>query len=135
MEGSDRDGTQDWLLPEAARPPLLSELEARIDEAVVTARAAEAAAMTVGEAALEAAEQARHAAGIAERAAATALDAQRRVVAAAPHGAGESMAPRAELGNQDESLRDFTERADRIAERLRELSPANVGAVPPRSAR
>lgn len=134
MEGSERDSTQDWVLPESARPPLLNELEARIDEAVVTARASEAAAMVIGEAALEAAEQARQAAGIAERAAATALDAQRRLVAA-PLGAEEPVAPRAGADGADERLRDFAERADRIARRLRELSPATVGAGPPRSAR
>jgi hypothetical protein len=120
MEGSERDSTQDWVLPEAARPPLLGELEARIDEALVTARASEAAAVTVGEAALEAAEQARQAAGIAERAAVTALDAQRRVAtggraAAIDHGG-------------DERLRDFSERADRIARRLRELECVSIPA-------
>jgi hypothetical protein len=134
MEGSDRDSTQDWVLPEAGRPPLLSELEARIDEAVVTARASEAAAMSVGEAALEAAEQARRAAGIAERAAASALDAQRRV-AVAPLGAGGPVAGRAGAGDEDESLRSFIERANRIAERLRELSPARAGAGRLRSVR
>jgi hypothetical protein len=134
MEGSERDSTQDWVLPEAARPPLLGELEARIDEALVTAHASEAAVVTVGEAALEAAEQARRAAGIAERAAATALDAQRRV-AVAPLGAEEPVAPPAGANGPDERLRNFAERADRIARRLRELSPASVGAVPPRSAR
>jgi hypothetical protein len=123
MEGSERDSTQDWVLPEAARPPLLSELEARIEEAVVTARASEAAVMSVGEAALEAAEQARRAAGVAERAAATALDAQRRAAGSWAVATG-----RAESNREDESLRSFTERADRIAERLRELSPASAGA-------
>jgi hypothetical protein len=101
MEGSERDSTQDWVLPETA---------------------------------LEAAEQARRAAGIAERAAATALDAQRRV-AVAPLGAEEPITPRAGADGPDERLRDFAERADRIARRLRELSPATVGAVSPRSAR
>lgn len=127
MGASERDRTQDWLLPEDARPPLLSELEARIDEAVVTARESEAAVMTVGATAIEAAEQARKAAGLAERAAVTALDAQRRVAtggraAAIDHGG-------------DERLRDFSEHADRIAARLRELSPASVGAGRWRSAR
>ncbi len=122
MEGSERDSTQDWVLPEAARPPLLGELEARIDEAVAIARASESAAVGVGEAALEAAEQARRAAAIAERAAAMALDAQQRVTGSW------TAAPRLVGGGEDESLRSFTERADRIAERLRELSPASVGA-------
>jgi hypothetical protein len=121
MEGSERDNTQDWVLPEAARPPLLSELEERIEEAVVTARASEAAVVGVGEAALEAAEQARRAAGIAERAAATALDAQQRA-------AGSWAATPLARSGEDESLRSFTERADRIAERLRDLSPASAVA-------
>jgi hypothetical protein len=109
MEGSERDSTQDWLLPEEALPPLLSELELRIDEAVATARASEAAVLTVGASAREAASQARRAADVAERAAATALDVQKRseVVAAAPA--------------QDESMRRFTERADRVVRRLRRL--------------
>jgi hypothetical protein len=133
MEDSERDSTQDWALPALARPPLLNELEARIDEAMVTARASEVAVMAVGEAALEAAEQARHAAGIAERAAATALDAQRRL-AAAPLGTEEPVARPAGADGPDERLRNFADRADRIARRLRELSPATAGAGPPRSA-
>lgn len=132
MEETERDSTQDWLLPESARPPLLSELEGRIDEAVASARASEVAAVSIGEAALEAAEQARRAAGIAERAAATALDAQRRV--AAP-GSGDAIAGSVGVDSQDEGLRDFSVRADRIVRRLRELSPASVGAAPRRSSR
>ena len=82
MEGSERDSTQDWLLPESARPPLLAELAQRIDEAVATARASEAAVMAVGAAALDAAEQARRAAELAERASAAVLDAQPAMPAA-----------------------------------------------------
>ena len=52
----------------------LSELVARIDEALATARASEAAVMTVGAAALDAAEQARRAADLAERASAAMLE-------------------------------------------------------------
>src|SRR4051812_33213028 len=62
MDGAERDSTQDWLLPEAAAPPLLSELEERIDEALIVAKASEKAVMEVGDAALEAASQARRAA-------------------------------------------------------------------------
>lgn len=116
MEASERDSTQDWLLPEDSVPPLLSELEERIDEALATARASEAAVMTIGAAALDAAEQARRAAKLAERAAATALDAQRRVgrtIAVRPGGP----VP----GLEDESLRSFTERANRVVRRLRKL--------------
>ena len=132
MEESERDSTQDWLLPESSRPPLLGELEARIEEATATARASEAAVTTVGAAAIAAAEQARQAAGIAERAAATALAARRSV---SPGGDGEQVAYSAGIDGQDEGLRDFTVRADRIVRRLRDLSPASVGAAPRRSAR
>ncbi len=115
MEASERDSTQDWLLPEDSVPPLLSELEERIDEALATARASEAAVMTVGAAALDAAEQARRAAKLAERAAATALDAQTRVGRTTVRSGGP--AP----GLEDESLRSFTERANRVVRRLRKL--------------
>ena len=73
MDDVDRDSTQDWLLPEAAKPPLLSELVRRVDYAVATARASEAAVVAVGEAALDAAKQARRAAELAERASAAML--------------------------------------------------------------
>jgi hypothetical protein len=117
MEGSDRDSTQDWLLPEDAQPPLISELELRIDEAVATARASEAAVITVGATAREAAGQARRAADVAERAAATALDVQKRSeVTAAPPA-------------QDESMRRFSERADRVVRRLRQLERLPVQTI------
>jgi hypothetical protein len=121
MEGSDRDSTQDWLLPEAALPPLLSELELRIDEAVATARASETAVVTVGASAREAASQARRAADVAERAAATALNVQKRseVTVAPPV--------------QDESMRRFSERADRVVRRLRRLERSPVQAIGRRS--
>ena len=119
MEGSDRDSTQDWLLPGEALPPLLSELERKIDDAVATARVSEAAVMTVGASALDAASQARRAADIAERAAATALDVQKRSEAAVASPA------------EDESMRRFTERADRVVRRLLELErlPLRVGGA------
>ena len=108
MEAAERDTTQDWLLPEHARPPLLSELVRRIDEALATARASEAAVMTVGAAALDAAEQARRAADLAERA--SAQRSLRRSAGLATPTAGE-----------DDGLRDFSDRADRVVARLREL--------------
>ena len=77
---------EDWALPERSRPPLLGELVERIDEALATARASEAAVMTVGAAAIEAAEQARRA---AELAAGRAPRSTRR------QGAGRQGAPRA----------------------------------------
>jgi hypothetical protein len=107
MEGAERDNTQDWLLPEAAAPPLLSELEQRIDEALVIARASERAVMAVGDAALDAAQQARRAADLAERASAVALSAQ-------PPAPG--------LWSEDAALRSFSERADRVVARLRAVS-------------
>ncbi len=113
MEGSERDRTQDWLLPEGAAPPLLSELERRIDDALVIAKASETAVMAVGDAALDAAEQARRAADCAERAAAVALSAT---------------PPPPEPPTEDEALRSFSERADRVMARLRALErPLSLG--------
>jgi hypothetical protein len=108
MAGAVADSTQDWLLPEGARPPTIGELELRIEEALATARASEAAVMTVGAAAIDAAEQAKRAAELAERA------------SAAMHGA----APRPESAPADageEGLRGFHARADYVASRLRKL--------------
>jgi hypothetical protein len=115
MEASPRDTTQDWLLPEDARPPLLGELEERIDEAVTIARASEAAVASIGAAAFDAAEQAKRAAEQARRSAelaekastAMAEDRRRRTVAGAMP--------------EDASLRGFTQRADRVVARLRAL--------------
>jgi hypothetical protein len=115
MEGmSEREGdtTAEWRLPERARPPLLGELVERIDEALATARASEAAVMTVGAAALDAAEQAKRAAELAERASA----AMSRGPAATLQPAVAAPA-RAVEGEMD----SFTARADRVAERLRRL--------------
>jgi hypothetical protein len=112
MEASERDSTRDWLLPEHSRPPLLSELEARIDEALATARASEAAVMAVGAAALDAADQARRAAELAERASAAML--------------GGRPAPDAD---EDDVLRDFTARADRVAARLRHVAQVSLATA------
>jgi hypothetical protein len=114
MEGSERDSTQDWLLPESARPPSVAELSQRIDEAVATARASEAAVMVVGEAALDAAEQARRAAELAERASAAVFGPSR---GSNPRDPG----PR-DPAPHDPAMESFTERADRIAARLRVLA-------------
>jgi hypothetical protein len=102
--------TQDWQLPDNAKPPLLTELVERIDEAVATARASEAAVMTVGAAALDAAEQARRAADLAEQASAAMLR------EGAERGAVRLVA------SEEDGLRDFEARADRVAERLRLLT-------------
>jgi hypothetical protein len=122
MEGSSGDATQDWLLPEQARPPLIGELERRVSVAMATARASEEAVMTVGAAAIDAAEQARRAAELAEQASAAALDAQGRVASLAQL----SGSPAQE--REDESLTDFSERADRLVARLRQLQRIPLAA-------
>jgi len=112
MESIERDSTQDWLLPESAAPPLLSELEQRIDEALIIAKASEKAVMVVGDAALDAAQQARRAADLAERATAAALSASPPVSEDPPPREGPA---------GDAALRSFSERADRVVARLRAL--------------
>ncbi len=107
MDDYERDSAADWRLSERSRPPLLGELVERIDEALATARASEAAVMTVGAAALDAADQARRAAELAERASAT----MNR------NGAWAS----SPAGTEDAAMGDFTARADRVAERLQRL--------------
>ncbi|HEX5762279.1 MAG TPA: hypothetical protein VFY04_04070 [Solirubrobacterales bacterium] len=102
------DATHQWSVPEAEKPPLMGELVERIDEAVAIARASEAAVITVGAAALDAAEQARRAADLAER-------------ASASISAGADGRPM-RLVTGDDQLRDFATRADRVAERLRALA-------------
>ena len=122
MDVAARDSTQDWLLPEHARPPLIGELEQRIDLALATARASEAAVTEVGAAALDAAEQARRAAELAERASLAALEVQARVTPVAVP----TTTPRSEP--VDESLSSFSERADRLVARLRGLQRIPLGA-------
>ena len=102
----------------------VSELVARIDEALATARASEAAVMTVGAAAIDAAEQARRAAELAERASAAMLERSGPPPDAAPTAAGDR--GRAE---EDDSLRDFSARADRLAARLKELQKSEIPPV------
>jgi hypothetical protein len=117
MEASARDSTRDWLLPGQSRPPLVGELEDRIDEALATARASEAAVMTVGAAALDAAEQARRAAELAERASAAMLADRARSAGRPPT----PLRPAPRPGPEDDSLRAFSARADRVVARLRQL--------------
>ncbi len=74
-EATERDTTDDWRIEPGSAPATVAELEKRIDVAVATARAAEEAAMELGAAGLEAAEQARRAAELAERASAAAAEA------------------------------------------------------------
>lgn len=124
MDAAAPDSTQDWLLPEQGRPPLIGELEQRIDLALATARASEAAVTEVGAAALDAAKQARRAAELAERASVAALDAQGRVASAVSVVPAPS--PRPEP--VDDSLSSFSERADRLVARLRGLQRIPLGA-------
>lgn len=136
MDAETSETTRDWSLPVGARPPLIGELEERIELALATARASEAAVMTVGAAALDAAEQARRAAELAERASlaaarapvVAAVDAE---VASPPEPEPESKAepeskPKAEPGER--SLSDFSERADRLVARLRQLQRVPLAA-------
>jgi len=125
MEGSERDDTQDWLLPEGAAPPLLSELEQRIDEAMVIAKASEQAVMSVGEAAFDAADQARRAADLAERASAAA------VAADAARERAEASVPAANAPLEDAALRSFSERADRVVARLRAVCAPGASSRAP----
>jgi hypothetical protein len=69
-----RDNTEDWVIPRGT-VPTLNQLEARIDEALVIARASEEGVREVGEMALDAARQARRAAEAAEASARAAVEA------------------------------------------------------------
>ncbi len=114
MNDYERDRTQDWRLPDHSRPPLLGELVERIDEALAVARASEAAVMTVGAAALDAAEQARRAADLAARASAT-MD-------------GGGAVRKRPATDYSDSMDEFRARADRVAERLHRLQSLPLAA-------
>jgi hypothetical protein len=137
MQEPERDTTRDWVLPDDARPPLVSELVERIDEALATARASEAAVMTVGAAAIDAAEQAKRAAELAERASAAMLERtsppprepRPRAEAEAEVAAEDEPAPARYAVEEDQSLRDFSARADRLAARLKELQHSEIPPV------
>lgn len=142
--------------------PLVNELEARIDEALVIARVSEEGVREVGEMALDAARQARRAAEAAEKSAEAAVKARDEVGSAAPVSAGTvvvgpagpdpDLVPPPLPGRSPKSapppgrdvegeavpapqprfevrFRSFTERADRVSARLRQL-----GAHPSHSA-
>jgi hypothetical protein len=110
----------EWALPDRARTPLIGELVERIDEALATARASEAAVMTVGAAALDAAEQARRAAELAVRASA-ALHGPPPVSLHGLHGRPPASGP-------VPAVDSFSARADRVAERLRRLQRVPLSA-------
>lgn len=125
IEGSQRDNTEDWIVPRAA-VPTIAELEARIDEALVIARSSEEGVREVGEMAIEAAREAKRAADAAEAAVATA-------VSSAP----EAPAPEVEAEPEEEEVeprfevrfRRFSERAERLSGRLRRLGAPQAGAI------
>jgi hypothetical protein len=114
------ESAEDWTLPERARPPLLGELVERIDEALAIARASEAAVMTVGAAALDAAEQAKRAAELAAQASAA--------MGSAPSPARVKPENGAPGGAGGDGMDSFSARADRVAERLRRLQSLSLSA-------
>lgn len=114
--------------------PTVSELEARIDEAVVIARASEEGVREVGEMALDAARQAQRAAEAAEASARAARDAAQAGVAgpAGPVTSDvelETPAPEPPVHFEDR-FRRFSERADRLSGRLRRLGAPSHPAGP-----
>jgi hypothetical protein len=149
MAAATGESTQDWLLPEHSRPPLIGELERRVELALTMARASEAAVVTVGAAAISAAEQAERAAGLAEKASATALEVQDRFAAmtlapspsVSPQPAVVPAGDDSPSSAEDDSLSDFSARADRLVARLRQLqrvplpAPSSGAANRPRPAR
>jgi hypothetical protein len=117
---------EDWALPERSRPPLLGELVERIDEALATARASEAAVMTVGAAALDAAEQAKRAAELAERASAAVAGRPAPSHDRSPPGQPSPLDATVPVRSGD--MDDFTARADQLAERLSRLQRVPLSA-------
>lgn len=126
IEGTQRDNTEDWIVPRAA-VPTIAELEARIDEALVIARASEEGVREVGEMAIEAAREAKRAADAAEAAAAKAVepepDPEPPVAVIETEPEIEESEPRFE-----DRFRRFSERADRLSGRLRRLGAPQAGA-------
>jgi hypothetical protein len=147
MADVERDSTEDWLVPEEARPATMLELGQRVDVALAVARSAEAAAVEIGAAAFDAAEQARRAAEFAERAVTGEEPRELPPLgdelplgddpgrAGSESGGGtpplangvEPRLPRngdtATVVAADDRLKLFSERADRVMDRLRALEP------------
>lgn len=101
--------------------PLVSDLEARIDEAIVIARASERGVREVGEMALDAARQARRAAEAAESSAHAAAAAVRAPRTAPARAADARQAPPPSREIVIDPLQRFNERADALVARLRAL--------------
>jgi hypothetical protein len=136
MTEGERDSTQDWLLPAARRLPTVFEIEQRIDVALAVARASEAAALELGAAAIDSAEQARRAADLAERASASVnagavASVRANGVEPSPgHGAkaaevdaggGSGNGEITAVAVIEDPLHHFSERADRVLARLRAI--------------
>ncbi|MBA3866602.1 MAG: hypothetical protein H0X42_09715 [Solirubrobacterales bacterium] len=141
MAEPERDSTQDWVLPKADRPATVVELERRIDVALAVARASEAAAVEIGAAALDAAQQAHRAAELAERASA-AVAGGGGEVATTRNGPEDANGTAGRDGDElldgaaaereieeDVLLHRFSERADRVLARLRAIErlPQSTG--------
>jgi len=128
-EPNERDNTDEWRLTPARSLVTVAELEGRIDLALATARSAEEAALEIGAASLEAAEQARHAAALAERASASAANAAEAARAAsAPSPLGPPTAAPAANGIArrrpdpfEERITAFRLRAERVMIRLQKI--------------
>jgi hypothetical protein len=112
VQNGGRDDTSEWLLPERAAPATVAELETRIDEAIAIARASEAAAAAIGNAAIESAEQARRAADLAREASEAASRA---------HGMNGDGAAGPGPPQLDDRLLLFARRADRVGARFLQL--------------
>jgi hypothetical protein len=138
MEASERDSTQDWEIPRGHGPLLIAEIEEKVDAAITIARASEQGVKEIGEAALDAARQARRAAEMAAAASLSAAEARDAVggvrlpdgdAAAAkqssPAGVDVSSAAGAAIPSPpltgEARLRRFSERCDRVSARLRAL--------------
>ena len=115
----DRDSTEDWLLPDAARPRSFAELEAKIDYAVAVARSAEEAALAFGDVAIEGAAQARLAAEMAEAAAHSAAQMEERQRPGVSSTGRQGPVPADPF---ERRLEAFRERASRVSTRLISLS-------------
>jgi len=125
MEAAERDTTDEWRVAPERAPATIAELEGRIDVAIATAQAAEEAALEIGAAGLEAAEQARRAAALAEKASAAAVRAARHPAPApGPRADG---AARTATDPFEERIAAFRQRAERVIVRLQRI---DAGAAP-----
>jgi hypothetical protein len=116
-----------WRLPPESQPPLLGELVERIDEALATARGAESAAITIGAAALDEAEEARRLAGLAAQSAAAGPTRSAGSPGGRPRSGAVIVNGSPQPGAAD-PLEGFSARADRLAERLGRLQSLPLSA-------